>query len=126
MEEVDILATKELNNNSIPIKKESYANNRKNIRRVYQDRTYYLFLTVILAICLMQVMRGIYLNIARYITLKHQLHKLENIHASATTKNFELKEQLLRYSSAKGIEALARDNFKMVGKDEVLVVEKNR
>ena len=69
-------------------------------------------------------MRGIYLNVARYITLKQQLHKLETINKSAKTKNFEIKEQLLKYTSSKGIEALARDNFKMVGKDEVLVVIK--
>ena len=124
MEEVDILATKDVHSSSIPIKKDFNAGNRKKIRSVYQDRTYYLFLTIILILCLILFTRGIYINIARYVTLKHQLHQLKVINASATSKNNELKEQLLKFSSGKGVEALARDNFKMVGKDEVLVVIK--
>lgn len=119
------MGTKEINLNykTTPFKRPPY--NMKKVRNVYQERTFYLFLTIVLIICLFQLVRGIYVNVAKYISLKHQLTKLEHINVSAQQKNYELKEQLENYSSSKGIEALARDNFKMVGKNEVLVVIKD-
>jgi len=109
-------------NNLNPEKKQSF--NRKNVRKVYQKRIYYLFLTIVLVICLSQIFRGIFLNVAKYITLNKQLNKLEKLNIAAVDENNQLKEQLKNYTSSKGIEALARDNLKMVGKNEVLVIIK--
>ncbi|MDD3012195.1 MAG: septum formation initiator family protein [Candidatus Gastranaerophilales bacterium] len=110
------------NNNMHQEKKHSF--NRKDVRKVYQKRIYYLFITIILVICLSQIFRGIFLNVAKYITLNKQLNKLEKLNIAAIDENNQLKEQLKNYTSLKGIEALARDNLKMVGKNEVLVVIK--
>lgn len=58
---------------------------------------------------------------AKYITLNNQLQKLEKLEVNAVNENNLLKEQLKNYTSSKGIESLARDNMKMVGKNEVLI-----
>ena len=109
-------------NNMIIEKKNSF--NRKNVRKVYQKRIYYLFVTILLVICLCQIFRGIFLNVAKYITLNEQLNKLEKLNIAASDENNQLREQLKNYTSSKGIEALARDNLNMVGKNEVLVIIK--
>jgi len=105
---------------SVPIGR-SYVYN-KALRNAYRKRIYYSFLSVVLVICLFQAFRGAYLNVAKVITLNDKLSKLENINKKAIERNIELKHQLKEYSSNKGIEALARDNLKMAGKDEVLVI----
>ncbi|MFH0702259.1 MAG: septum formation initiator family protein [bacterium] len=97
---------------------------KKKTNKIYRKRIYYLFLTFILMICLFQVLRGVYLNIAKYFVLNKQLNKLENLNLAVIEKNKNLKIQLKNYTSSKGIEALARDNLHMVGKDEVLVIIK--
>ena len=50
---------------------------RKNVRKIYKKRVYYSFLTFVLILCLIQVSRGAYLNIAKYVTLDQKLNKLE-------------------------------------------------
>lgn len=109
--------------NNMPLNNK-HSFNRKNVRKVYQKRIYYLFITIILVVCLTQIFRGIFLNVAKYITLNKQLNKLERLNTAALDENNQLKDQLKNYTSSKGIEALARDNLKMVGKNEVLVVIK--
>ncbi len=109
--------------NSIPIEKGALS--RNNIRKVYKKRFYYSFLTIVLIVCFLQALRGAYLNVARYVTLNGKLQKLELIKKKATQKNNELKDQLKEYNSIEGIEAIARDNLKMVGKNEVLVIIKD-
>lgn len=106
--------------NNIPIIQKQVIN-RTKVRKVYQKRVYYFFITILLLICLFQIVRGIFLNVAKYITLNNQLQKLEKLEVNAVNENNLLKEQLKNYTSSKGIESLARDNMKMVGKNEVLI-----
>jgi len=96
-------------------KKPISSNNRK---------IYYSFFTILLIICSIQALRGVYININKYFVLKKQIYELRLINGEAVKKNQDLKKQIHDYTSSKGIEALARDNLKMVGKDEVLVVIK--
>lgn len=85
---------------------------------------YYLFITVVLGLCLFQAVRGATLNTFKVISLNKQHSELNIIQKQAKEKNDDLKSQLESYTSIKGIEALARNNLKMVGKNEVLVVIK--
>ena len=114
--------TKSANTHSVPISKSP--TDRKNARKIYRRRFYYSFLTIILLICLAQVARSAYLNIAKYITLNQKLNKLQHLNSEAQEKNAELKKEIHSYTSSKGIEALARDNLKMAEKNEILVVIK--
>ncbi|MEI7473402.1 MAG: septum formation initiator family protein [bacterium] len=85
---------------------------------------YYLFISFVLGLCLFQAVRGATLNSFKFLTLNKQCSELKYIHRDAKEKNDDLKSQLESYTSIKGIEALARNNLKMVGKNEVLVVIK--
>jgi len=89
-------------------------------------RIYYLLLSIVLIICLIQGVRGLCLNVAKYITLEKKLEKLREINIAAKVKNRELKSEIKNYTSPKGIESLARDNLNMVGKNEVLVLIKDQ
>ncbi|OGI02626.1 MAG: hypothetical protein A2Y25_03030 [Candidatus Melainabacteria bacterium GWF2_37_15] len=96
------------------------------MRKIYKRRVYYFFLALILFVCLLQFLCGSLYNFTRYIVLNNQINTLQQLNESAQKKNQQLKTQLKVYSSYKGIEELARNNLKLVGKDEVLVLIKNR
>jgi len=98
---------------------------KKQLRKIYRKRVYYFFLAVILSICLLQFLYGSLYNFTRYIVLNKQIDELEELNKKSINKNKQLKTQLKVYSSYKGIEELARNNLKMVGEDEVLVLIKN-
>jgi len=95
---------------------------KKQIRKIYKERVYHILLSFIMGICFLQLLCGTGINITRFITLNKQIHELRELNQEAATKNIQLREQLKIYSSYKGIEELARNNLKMVGKNEVLVL----
>ncbi len=99
-------------------------NQKKQIRKIYRKRVYYFCLTIVLSVCLLQFMYGSLYNFTKFIVLNRQIDKLEELNKNSIEKNNKLKTQLKVYSSHKGIEELARNNLKMVGKDEVLVLIK--
>ncbi len=95
---------------------------KKQLRRIYKKRVYYFCIAVILCVCLVQFLYSSLYNFTKYIVLNRQENRLEELNSMAIRKNEQLKNQLEVYSSCKGIEELARNNLKMVGKDEVLVL----
>ncbi|MDD3150951.1 MAG: septum formation initiator family protein [Candidatus Gastranaerophilales bacterium] len=97
---------------------------QKKEKKTYEKKIYYSFLSFVLIICLIQVARGAYLNIAKYITLHSKYNQLKELNEEAVAKNSELKQELKDYTSYKGVEELARNNLNMAGKDEVLVIIK--
>lgn len=104
------------------MKPQKTALDKKQVRRIYKERVYHMILSFIMGICFLQLLCGTGINITRFITLNKQLHELRELNQDATQKNIQLKEQLKIYSSYSGIEELARNNLKMVGKDEILVL----
>lgn len=110
---------KDLSPNKKPsIKKKSL----KKLENISQKNLSYFFLTAGIIICLFQAIRGASINVLNYINLKHKLHQLQSLNVEAKERNDQLKEQLKSYTSSKGVEALARDTLKMVGKNEILVL----
>jgi len=95
---------------------------KKQVRKIYKERIYHIILSFIMIMCFLQLMCGTGINITRFITLNKQIHELKELNQDAVKKNIQLKEQLKIYSSYSGIEELARNNLKMVGKDEILVL----
>ena len=98
---------------------------KKQLRKIYKQRIYHFFLAAVLAVCLLQFLYSSLYNFTRYVVLNKQIDKLEKLNRESVQKNKKLKTQLKVYSSYKGIEELARNNLKMVGQDEVLVLIKN-
>jgi len=116
------LANKGSQNKTLPkIPKQAKAPAKKRAIKTSRKKAVYAFVSILLIVCVIQALRGVYLNVTRYVVLNNQINKLHNLFVSAKDKNLELKKQIQNYTSVKGIEALARDNLKMVGKDEILV-----
>ena len=108
------------------MKPKKAALDKKQVRKIYKERIYHIFLSFIIIVCFLQLICGTGMNITRFITLNKQIHELRELNQDATKKNIQLREQLKIYSSCRGIEELARNNLKMVGKDEILVLIKNQ
>ena len=115
-------------------------NSRNNKRRVInkeineQGRTkkkksassgngfYYSFLTIILLFCLVQITISAVLNVSKIISYKAKIVQITKTRDAALSLNDQLKDNINNYSNITGMEAIARNNLKMSGEDEVLVI----
>ena len=93
---------------------------KKKARRKRRFR--YSFLTVILLVCLAQMTVSALLNISKIIDYNIKLAKLESKQIAAEARNAELKKDIKNFSTTATMESIARNNLKMAGKDEVLVI----
>ena len=83
---------------------------------------YYSFLTVILIICLIQIMISAVLNISKIISYQAKIVQITKTRDTASALNEQLKDNIKNFSNVTGLEAIARNNLKMSGEDEVLVI----
>lgn len=86
---------------------------------------YYSFLTLVLLFCLIQIGFGAILNISKTISYRAKISTLTKIRDNAETQNQELKEDIKLFSSTSSLEGIARNNLKMAGEDEVLILINN-
>ncbi len=86
---------------------------------------YYSFLTLVLLFCLIQIGFGAILNISKTISYKAKISTLSKIRDEAENQNQELKQDIKLFSSMSSLEGIARNNLKMAGEDEVLVLINN-
>ena len=86
---------------------------------------YYSFLTLVLLFCLIQIGFGAILNISKTISYRAKISTLTKIKDSAEAQNQELKQDIKSFSSTQSLEGIARNNLKMAGEDEVLVLINN-
>jgi len=82
------------------------------------------FLTVLIAIFIIQLFCGLIINSAKIYSLSTKIATLENINKIAEKKNRHLREELEKYSSNMGVEALARNRLLFSKDDETLVIIK--
>ncbi len=94
----------------------------KNNKRKNKIRFYYSFLTIVLLICLVQIGISAFNNITKSISYHGKIKKMKALNQQAYAENKRLKEELEDFSSLKSLEAIARNNLKMAGEDEVLVI----
>lgn len=94
----------------------------KNNKRKNKIRFYYSFLTIVLLICLAQIGISAFNNITKSISYHGKIDKMKDLNKQAFAENQRLKEELQDFSSMKSLEAIARNNLKMAGEDEVLVI----
>lgn len=100
--------------NNQPFKKAQ--KNRKETHALYS------LLTFVLIICLIQATRSAFLNIQNFFSLQHKISQLEQIKVKSIEENQDLKAQINEFKSMQGIEDVARNELKMAGKNEVLVL----
>ena len=86
---------------------------------------YYSFLTLVLLFCLIQVGFGVILNISKTIAYRAKIVTMEKIKSVATDYNDDLKQEIKLFSSMSSLEGIARNNLKMAGEDEVLILINN-
>ena len=83
---------------------------------------YYSFLTLILLLCLFQITVSAVLNISKIVSYKAKIVQITKTRDAAQDLNDQLKDNIKNYSNIAGMEAIARNNLKMSGEDEVLVI----
>ena len=94
----------------------------KNKKRKNEIRFYYSFLTIVLLICLAQIGISAFKNITKSISYHGKIKKMKELNEQAYAENQRLKEELEDFNSMKSLEAIARNNLKMAGENEVLVI----
>ena len=83
---------------------------------------YYSFLTVVLVFCLIQIGYCAILNISKIISYQSKSIILENHLKKVKLRNEDLKAEKKMITSDNSLEGIARNNLKMAGQDEVLVI----
>lgn len=100
-------------------------NNQIQPKKKSRTGFYYSFLTLVLLFCLIQIGFGAILNISKTISYRAKISTLTKIRDSAENQNQELKQDIKSFSSTQSLEGIARNNLKMAGEDEVLVLINN-
>ena len=83
---------------------------------------YYSFFTVILLLCLVQITISAVVNISKIVSYKAKIVQITKNKETAMALNDQLKDNIKNFSKLDGMEAIARNNLKMSGEDEVLVI----
>lgn len=94
----------------------------KNKQRKTKIRVYYSLLTIVLLICLAQIGFSAILNISKTISYQTKINTMKRTKYQAAKRNENLKEEIKNFSTASSFESIARNNLKMAGEDEVLVI----
>lgn len=94
----------------------------KNKQRKTKIRVYYSLLTILLLICLADIGFSAILNISKTISYQTKINTMKKTKDLAEKRNEKLKQEIKNFSSASSLEAIARNNLKMAGQDEVLVI----
>ena len=95
---------------------------KKRKRHGRKTGFYYSFLTIALIFCLIQIGYGAILNISKIISYQGKAITLKNLLKEAQGKNQDLKLEKKMVTSDNSLEGIARNNLKMAGEDEVLII----
>ena len=83
---------------------------------------YYSFLTIVLFVCFLQMSFSAMLNITKVIAYHKKIGTLKNKQELAKKTNEELKRDLKNFSTTEAMESIGRNNLKMAGKHEVMII----
>ena len=95
---------------------------KKKKRHSRKTGFYYSFLTIVLLFCLIQIGYGAILNISKIIAYQGKKVTLENLLKNTKARNQDLKSEKKLITSDNSLEGIARNNLKMAGEDEVLII----
>ena len=94
----------------------------KNTKKKREFKMRYSFFTIMLFGFLIYVGLGAFCNVSKTINYKVKIKKMAQLKKQAEQENIKLKEELDNFNSLESLEAIARNNLKMAGEDEVLVI----
>lgn len=92
-------------------------NEQKNGKRVK-----YSFFTIVLLICIIELIVSAVMNINKSIHFRSMQKGLEQKRDEELNRNKELKYQIENFNSETTLESIARNNLKMAGQDEILII----
>ena len=92
---------------------------KKNSRKI---KFYYSFLTVVLLVCLIQVIRSAVLNIYKTINYNDKIKKMTEMKEKVDFEHESLSNEIENFSNMKYLEAIARNKFKYSKENEILVI----
>lgn len=95
---------------------------KKKKRNRRKTGFYYSFLTIVLIFCLIQIGHGAILNVSKIIAYRGKIETLENLLKNTKLRNSDLKSEKKLITSDNSLEGIARNNLKMAGEDEVLII----
>lgn len=99
-----------------------HSENKKDRRHSRKTGFYYSFLTIVLIFCLIQIGYGAILNVTKIISYQGKTVTLQNLLKKAQERNEDLKSEKKMITSSNSLEGIARNNLKMAGEDEVLII----
>ncbi len=117
--------TVEKENSKLQVDSLAARSRKKSKKHKRKIGVYYSFLTFVLLFCLVQVGFGAILNVSKIIAYKAKINTMEKVRDEAEARNKELKSDIKQFSRTSSLEEIARNNLKMAGEDEVLVLINN-
>ena len=106
-------------------KKDNKENEIKVRKEIRKSGFYYSFLTLVLILCLILMGYSAIRNVAKLVSYKAKIITLKKTLNEAQEHNKDLKSEIEVYSATQNLEGIARNNLKMAGEDEVLIIINN-
>ncbi len=94
----------------------------KHKKKSMRVKFYHSFLTIILLFLVVQISYSAILNISKTLAYEAKIHKSKQLRTDAKKRNDRLTNELYNYDSMQKVESIARNNLKMAGEGEVLVI----
>lgn len=91
-------------------------------KKMRKNKVYLSFMTIILLLCVVQVAYSALFNISKIVVYRGKIIKAQELKEAALQKNKRLKNELDNFNSTNRVESIARNNLKMAGENEVLVI----
>ena len=80
------------------------------------------FLAFVLLLCIIELSFGVIQNLSKTVSFQSKIKGLENKRNEELSRNKQLKSEVENYNSDMILESIARNNLKMAGEDEVLLI----
>lgn len=90
--------------------------------KMRKNKVYLSFMTIVLLLCVFQIAYSAILNTSKIVFYRGKIIKARELKEAALQKNKRLKNELDNFNSTNRAESIARNNLKMAGESEVLVI----
>ncbi len=87
-----------------------------------KKKIHYSLLTFVLIICILELAVSAVNNINKNINFAAKIRGLEEKRNEELDKNKQLKSEIENYNSQTTLESIARNNLKMAGENEILII----
>lgn len=96
----------------------------KQKSRTIKWKFYHSFFTFVLIGCVAQLTASAFINTIKTVSHRQKIGISKKLRDEAKRENDSLKKELKEFNSQNKAEAIARNKFKMVGKNEYLIIYK--